>query len=60
VPGGALLATQQSAGTYLRAGLLLVVGLVLYGLSRAAGASDTAAEPSPDEDARVDAVRTRQ
>jgi amino acid transporter len=44
-----LLATQQEAGTYLRAGLLLLVGLLLYGLSRAAGASDTAVEPYPDD-----------
>ena len=45
----ALLATQQDAATYLRAGLLLLVGLVLYAVSRAAGASDSAVEPYPDE-----------
>jgi amino acid transporter len=49
-----LLATQQSAGTYLRAGLMLLAGLVLYGLSRAAGASDAAVEPYPDESADED------
>jgi hypothetical protein len=44
-----VLATQQDAGTYLRAGLLVLVGLVLYGLSRLTGASGAAAEPYPDE-----------
>ena len=44
-----VLATQQDAGTYLRAGVLVLVGLVLYGLSRLTGASGQAAEPYPDE-----------
>ena len=44
-----VLATQQSAGTWLRAGLLVLVGLVLSGLSRATGATGQAAEPYPDE-----------
>jgi amino acid transporter len=55
-----LLATQQEAATYLRAGLLLLVGLVLYGLSRAAGASDTTAEPYPDGEASPTSVRSRE
>lgn len=48
-----LLATQQEAATFLRAGLLLVVGLVLYGVSRLTGASGEQAEPYPDEAAAV-------
>ena len=44
-----VLATQQSAGTYLRAGVLVLVGLALYGLSRLSGASGQSAEPYPDE-----------
>jgi hypothetical protein len=44
-----LLATQQSAATWARAGVLLVVGLVLYGLSRLGGASGQAADPYPAE-----------
>jgi amino acid transporter len=43
-----LLATQQSAGTFLRAGVLLLVGLVLYGLSRLGGAPG-GDDPYPDE-----------
>ena len=53
-----VLATQQSAGTYLRAGLLVLVGLVLYGLSRLTGASGQAAEPYPDEAGAPTAVRS--
>jgi amino acid transporter len=49
-----LLATQQDAATYLRAGIMLVVGLVLYGVSRAAGASDTPLEPDPATAASTD------
>ncbi len=44
-----LLATQQSAGTYARAGLLLLLGLALYAVSRVTGARGDGAEPYPDE-----------
>jgi hypothetical protein len=44
-----VLATQQSAGTYLRAGVLVLVGLALYGVSRLTGASGQEGEPYPDE-----------
>jgi hypothetical protein len=37
-----LLATQQDAATYLRAGIVLAVGLALYFVSRAAGATEEA------------------
>jgi amino acid transporter len=49
-----LLATQQEAATWARAGLLLLVGLVLYGLSRAAGADGRA---EPDEGQAADPVQ---
>ena len=52
-----VLATQQSAGTWLRAGALVLVGLALYGLSRLTGASGQAAEPYPDEAGAPAAVR---
>ena len=45
-----LLATQQSAATWLRAGLLVALGLALYGLSRLGGASGAATDPYPQED----------
>ena len=44
-----LLATQQSAATYGRAGLLLALGLVLYGASRLGGARAQDVEPYPAE-----------
>jgi len=42
-----VLATQQDAATFLRAGIMLAVGLVLYFVSRAAGATE---EPIGDAD----------
>jgi APA family basic amino acid/polyamine antiporter len=48
-----LLATQQSAATYARAGVLLLVGLVLYGLSRLGGAPGEPVEPDAADPARV-------
>ncbi len=43
-----LLATQQEAATWARAGLLVAVGLLLYGLSRLAGARGSA-QPAGEE-----------
>jgi len=47
-----LLATQQDAATYLRAGIVLAVGLVLYFVSRAAGATEKAVD-AQDQDAEA-------
>ena len=55
-----LLATQQSAGTFLRAGLMVLAGLVLYGLSRLGGASGEAVDAYPDEPATPASVRSPQ
>ena len=47
-----LLATQQEAATYLRAGIMLAVGLALYHVSRAAGATEKAID-DPEQDAEA-------
>ncbi len=47
-----LLATQQEAATFLRAGLLLLLGVVLYVLSRATGAGAPPV-PYPEEQDRA-------
>ncbi|MBE7160352.1 MAG: APC family permease [Williamsia herbipolensis] len=45
------LMTQQSASTWLRAGGLLLVGVVLYGLTRLAGRRRSVATPGTDREA---------